>query len=291
MTGNGFTYERPTSIDEACRLKARFPAYRFIAGGTNLLVQIDKGLAAPGGLISLRALPDLASIREAGRLRIGSTATVNNLIDHDGIKRHYPALAQAAAALGRHSIRNLATIGGNLCNASPAADLAPPLIVLDAVVEIAGPSGRRREIPVLDFFSAPKQTALAADEILTAILLDPAPPGTRSLYLRQGRVQADLALAGVALLLRMEGNVCRHARVAAGAVGPVPLRLRAVEELLVGREPTPEVCERAAAAASTAVLPMTDIRATEDYRRRLVYALTRRGLMELAGHAVEEAPA
>jgi CO/xanthine dehydrogenase FAD-binding subunit len=277
----GYDYHRPLTLEEAWRLRGEEPGARLVAGGTDLMVKMMKRrFAVPGALISLRSIPGLRGIAWDGRLRIGGMTTLTEVIGSPLVGERCPVLARAARTMGRVQVRNVATLGGNLCNASPAADTAPPLLVLEAAVVLEGPRGRR-EIPLREFLLGPGKTALAEDEVLTAVLVPPPPPGGRAAYLRKGRVRMDLAVASVAAMLVLEGRTCRRARLAAGAVGPVPMGLPEAEAELEGREVTDAVIARAAAAASLAVRPITDLSASADHRRRLVSVLLRRAVEEI----------
>lgn len=273
-------YHRPTSLAEALRLAADEPAARFLAGGTDLLVAMREGRARPPALISLRRVPELAGISDGGALTIGALTTVADLIAHRGVAEACPVLVEAARAIGGPQIRNAATVGGNLCNASPCADLAPPLLVLDAAVRLEGPRGGR-ELPLEDFFEAPGRTRLAPGELLTAIVVPRPPSGARAAFAKKGRVAMDLALASVAVLLELDGDRCGLARVAAGSVAPRPIRLRGVEALLEGQRLEPERLAAARAQAEREVSPISDVRAGAVYRRRLVGALLSRAVARL----------
>ncbi|MFQ5844440.1 MAG: FAD binding domain-containing protein, partial [Planctomycetota bacterium] len=184
--------------------------------------------------------------------------------------------------LGSPQIRNVATVGGNLCRAAPGADLAPPLLVHEARVRLRGAAGSR-DLPLEEFMLGPGETCLGPGEVLGAVLLDPPPAGARTVFLKKGRVRMDLSLVSVAVLLELEGKRCRRARVAAGSVAPTPLRLRRVEALLEGRPITPAVAAEARAAAAAEVAPITDVRATESYRRRIAGVFVERALSRLLG--------
>jgi CO/xanthine dehydrogenase FAD-binding subunit len=175
-------------------------------------------------------------------------------------------------------IRNLATLGGNLCNAAPSADMAPPLLALDAEAVIAGPRGERR-VPITDFFSGVRRTVLSPDEILLEIVIPAPGPRSGGHYLRHTpRRELDIAVVGVASQLTLSNGVCSKARIALAAVAPVPLRAREAEQLLEGKPVTPEGIERAAEMAVGAARPISDQRGSADYRLHLVRVLTRRTL-------------
>ncbi|MBN1773288.1 MAG: xanthine dehydrogenase family protein subunit M [Deltaproteobacteria bacterium] len=281
---SGFAYHRPTTLREAWRLLAEHPGAALLAGGTDLLVRIRARELQPSAVVSLRSIPELAgaAAERGGGLRLGAATPVADLLRRATVVRRYPLLAQALRVMASPQIRNVATLGGNLCNASPCADTAPPLLAYEARVELRSARGRR-ELPLEEFFRGPGTTARRASEILTAVRLPAPPPGARVLFHKQRRVHLDLALASVAVLLRLQGTTCRRARLAAGSVGPTPLRLRAVERFLEGRILTEEVAVEAGRLAATAVSPITDLRSTADWRRRIVEVRVRRALVELAG--------
>jgi len=275
-----YEYHRPRSLAEALRLKAADPGACYVAGSTDVTVRVRAGDLAPTALISLRGVPEVRGIDFGTGARIGALTTVAEIQAHPGLREAYPVLAQAATVLGSVQIRNVATVGGNLCNASPCADTAPALLVLGARLRLEGPEGHR-ELPLEEFFRGPGATCLTRDEVLTHVLLDPPAAGARSAYRKQGRVHMDLAQASLAVLVEMDGSVCRRALVAAGSVAPVPLRLKPVEALLAGAKLEGAVLAEAAALASRTVTPITDVRATADYRRAIVGVFLRRMLEEL----------
>lgn len=239
-----------------------------------------------GALISLRAIPALSSIENGSETRIGALATIADTAAHPVIAERYPVLVQACRRLGSAQVRNVATVGGNLCNASPCADTAPPLLVLEARAEIQSTAGKR-EIPLDEFFSGPGQTRLAPGEVLTAIVVPPPPPGAKGVFFKLGRVHMDLAKASVAALVVMDGNRCVHARFAAGSVAPVPLRLREVEKIVEGAVVDEKLIASAQEAAMSEVSPITDIRSTAEYRRQIVGVFVKRALETLSVCEVE----
>ncbi|MFV1959009.1 MAG: xanthine dehydrogenase family protein subunit M [Planctomycetota bacterium] len=274
-------YHRPASLAEVFRLLREDGEARLVAGGTDLLVR--RGAPART-LISLRGVVELRGIgiRDTGiggvGIRgIGAATPVADLASHPDLAAHYPVLVQAARRLGSEQIRSVATLGGNLCRAAPCADLAPPLLVLEARAAIQGPQGTR-EVGVEDFFTGPGETCLGPGEVLTAVHLDPPRPGAVGLFLKKGRVRMDLSIASVALLLEADGGRCRRIRIAAGSVAPRPIRLREVEALLEGALLDGPRLEEAARLASATVAPITDIRSTEAYRRHVVGVYVRRAI-------------
>jgi len=192
----------------------------------------------------------------------------------------------AARRLGSPQIRNVATVGGNLCNCSPCADLALPLLVLEAKARIKSLSGTQ-DVPLQKFFEGPGKSCLSPDQILTDIFIEPVSNNTKAVFLKKGRVKMDLAVASVALLLEMERETCRKARVAAGSVAPVPLRLQKVEVLLEGKALSPEIADLAQQVASESVAPISDVRSTEEYRRQIVGVYVKRGIAHILGWSLD----
>jgi carbon-monoxide dehydrogenase medium subunit len=237
---NRFSYHKPKTIEDALQLKNEKRGAVYIAGGTDVMVQIKNQELRPSALISLRNIPELAHIEVNGGARIGALTTITDIIQHPTLAQAFPVLVEAARRIGSVQIRNVATIGGNLCNCSPCADMALPLLVLEAKVRL-----RTSEIAV---------------------------------FMKKGRVKMDLAVASVAVLLDMEGDLCRKAHIAAGSVAPVPRRLREVEEKLEGTILSVQIISEAQKIAKSSVAPITDIRSTEDYRREIVGVFVKRSL-------------
>ncbi|NIM20114.1 MAG: xanthine dehydrogenase family protein subunit M [Candidatus Latescibacteria bacterium] len=275
-------YYKPTSLDEAWKLKKLIPGSRFIAGGTDILVKIKNREVSPPALISLRSISELTGIQSGNVTRIGAMTTISELIQHRALAVKYPVLVEAAGRLGSVQIRNVATVGGNLCNCSPCADTALPLLVLEARVLLQSP-GKEREVPLNEFFVGPGESCIAAGEILTAILLDRPAPDAQATSLKKGRVKMDLAIASVAALLEMDGKNCKKARLAAGSVAPVPLRLYQVEELLENGPITKAKLAEAQKLAVKSISPITDVRSTDNYRRQIVSVYVKRCLEKLMG--------
>ncbi len=288
-------FHRPTTVAQALRLFAaerrRGGRGRWLAGGTDLVVQRDRTLRY---LIDLTRLPLGYVRRIRGGWAIGATTRMADL------EHSKPLLAfangivpEAAGTCGSQQIRNMATIGGNLANASPACDLAPPLLALDASVVLAGRGGRRT-LPLWRFFRGAHRTALNGGLLVEVVV--PAPPkASRAAwsYQKLGRVQSDIAVvnaaAGVALDAR---GYCIWARIALGAVAPTPLRARRAEELLVGRQLDRAVIEAAAERAAADAKPVSDVRGTAEYRRAMCRVLVSRALEECgqrAGHELTSA--
>lgn len=275
-----YDYHQPESLDEAFRLKKTIPESLYISGGTDLMVRIKKREIRPHALISLRSIPNLSGVKNGKIIRIGAMTSISDLLKTTLLHEKYPVLIQAAKELGSVQIRNMATIGGNLCNGSPAADLAPPLLVCEAQVRIQS-AQKSRDLPLEKFFLGPGETDLSPGEILTGILLEPLELNMRGVFLKKGRTRMDLAVASVAALIQVEGNRCLRARIAAGSVAPVPTRLSKVEALLEGAPLSRKLLTEAQKLAAKSVFPITDVRSTANYRRHLVGVLVKRALEKL----------
>lgn len=273
-------YLAPTTVDEAISLKAT-PGTVWLLGGTDLLPQMRAGRKAPERLVDLKRIPGLHEIRELGDggLSIGAAVPLADVETHPGVLERFPLLAECARTVGAWPLRQRATLAGNLCNASPAADTAVALLALDAEVKVASTAGRR-SIPVREFFLGPGLAALGPGDLVTEIVLPGASAGFRGSYLRLSRRKGmDLATVGV-LVGKSNGTLPARWRVALAAVAPTPLRLRAVEELLEARGAA--AADEAAEAARVACRPITDLRGSAEYRREMVGVLVRRGVESVA---------
>jgi aerobic carbon-monoxide dehydrogenase medium subunit len=269
------------SVEDCLRaLAAHGPEAKLLAGGTDLLPQLKNGVLSPRHVIDLSRVARLRSINlDGGReLRVGAAVTARELELHQGVRTRYQALAESGALVGSVQVRNLATVGGNLCNAAPSADMAPPLLALEAEAVIAGPRGERR-VPLSAFFTDVRRTVLAPDELLVELVMPAPPPRSGGNYLRHTpRRELDIAVVGVASQLTLSDGVCARARIALAAVAPIPLRATAAEQALEGRPITTELIERAAGLATEAARPISDQRGSAEFRRHLVGVLTRRTL-------------
>jgi CO/xanthine dehydrogenase FAD-binding subunit len=276
-----FAFYAPNSLPEALTLlQQQGQGGRLLAGGTDLLVQMKERDLAPRYVVSLRNLPELRTISfdPSGGLTVGARVSMRAIELDPDIRAHYAALAEAAGVVGSIQVRNLATLGGNICNAAPSADTAPALIALAATAVIAG-TDVTREVPVEELFQGPGRTALQPGEILVAITCAPPRPRSGSAYLRHTpRAELDIAVVGASAALRLDGETIADARVALGAVAPVPLRLPAVEAALKGQPATAATLATAAEVAEGEVRPISDQRGSEKFRRTLSAVLTRRVL-------------
>jgi CO/xanthine dehydrogenase FAD-binding subunit len=282
-----FEIFQPTSIQEAREIHVhRGPGGYFLAGGTDLVIAIkEKGLA-PRYVVDLKRIESLGGIRENadGSLSVGALTTMREIETSSVITRRFPFLSQSAAEVGSIQIRNRATIGGNIANATPSADVVPALLVLQGQVRIATSSGEK-QVPLESVFLGPGKTVMEPGDILTEIVIPPASANLRGEYIKfSPREMMDLAYVGVAVALVMNGNdnVCREARIALGAVSPVPMRARRAEAVLVNGVINEDSAERAGAIAAGECAPISDVRATAAYRRHMVRVNTRRAILNAA---------
>jgi carbon-monoxide dehydrogenase medium subunit len=278
-----FDFLSPRSVDEAVAfISERGGELHILAGGTDLLLGMREGTITPRAVMSLKKLPDFRTIdysKDSG-LGLGAMVTLRQIARSTQIRDHYPSLAEAALLMASEQIRSLATVGGNLCNAAPSADMAPPLIALDSVVRLIGPEGERR-LPLEEFFLGPGSTALGSGELLAEIEVPPTARMTRYMRLTP-RANMDIAVVGVAAGIQLEDSNVRAARIVLGAVAPVPLRVRPAEETLIGKPLTEAAMEAASSIAAEECSPISDLRGSEWYRRRMVGVLVRRALASLS---------
>ncbi len=248
-----------------------------LAGGTNVIVDLRARRATPARLVGLGKIEALRGIRIAdGRITLGARTTMSEILHHPGLAKHAPSLVAQARVFGGQMVRNAATVAGNICSGSPAADSVPPLLALDAEVTLAS-AGRTRVVPLSEFFLGYKEDARAPGELMTEIAWDIPQAPTADLFYKLARRKGDaITMVGVAVSLGVEGGICSRARVALGAVAPVVKRAVAAEALLTGQALTPALIEEAAGRATQEVDPIDDIRASAGYRRHSVHVLTRR---------------
>ena len=287
------TYHRPATLAEACELGEELgDRARYLAGGTDILVDLKQGRYATDHLIALAGVTELRELSFDGNLlRIGGLVTLEELVQSDVVRDAFPALGEAAALMAAVQIRNRATIGGNFCAAVPCADTPPICMVAGASLRLVG-SGGERTVIADDFFVGPRDTVLQPGEVLAEILIPAQPPGSGSCYQRFARRRASaLAVASVAARLIIADGEIVDARVALGAVAPVPLVAQGTCDLLRGEAPGEGVFSRAGEKAASEATPITDVRGREGFRRDIVEVLTDRALHECvrrAGFSVEE---
>ena len=281
-------YFEPESIENACSILSKLDGKATIlAGGTDLVPKMKTGAARPNAIVNIKRIPGLDSIKEDGTagIFIGALTTLSKLAADPLTKDRLEPLSAAAQSIGSYQVRNLATVGGNLCNAAPSADMAPSLIAMDARVTIATPSVMR-EMDLQDFFVGPGKVNLRKGEFLTGVRV-PFPIGdTRQIYLKHSlRKAMDIAMVGVAVSLSFEKKtgVCWKARIVLGAVAPTPVRARRTEEILLGKTAKEFLFDRVSEQVRQEATPITDIRASHSYRSEMISVLTVRGIRGLTG--------
>lgn len=307
-----FEYHKPHAITEAIDLMGSLENAKFIAGGTDVMVLIRQKKLAPAHLISLRNISDFSFIGIGdgdieGGLQIGGGVTHSDIVVNECIQKRYSALNDATSKIGSRQIRNVATVGGNICNAAPSADTACPLLVLDADATIEGPKGER-QVPIDDFFLGPNRVALAQGELVKGFYMPPFGQNTGSAYIKHTRRQAmDLPIIGIAvrvtikiggseigckdafctidnvsnILRRLEGEqlLCEDVRIAMSVVAPRPMRARKAEAALTGKVISETLFEEIAEIAASEAQPRDSIRGEAWYRREMVKVLTKRAIL------------
>lgn len=281
-----FDFYQPATLQEASRLlKENGPGGRFLAGGTDLVIAMkEKGLL-PRYIVDLKRLPGLSGIRENsdGSISLGALTTLHEIETSALIKKKYPFLAQSAAEVGSIQIRNRATIGGNMANASPSADTSPALMALGASASIASASGERK-MAIEEFFKGPGQNAMSPDEILTEITIPKTSANLVGEYIKfSPREMMDLAYVGVAVVYNLaKDKKCSGVRIVLGAVAPTPIRAKRAEAALEGQALSEALAEKIGQIAAEEAKPISDVRSSADYRRAMVGTMTKRALLNAA---------
>jgi carbon-monoxide dehydrogenase medium subunit len=270
--------------DAIAALQANDEPY-LLAGGTDLLIGMKTDTVKPKCLIDLKGIPDIDGIEYDNGFKLGALATVRDVEVSPLIREKIPVLSEAAETLGSIQIRNRATIGGNLCHGSPAADMAAILLAMDCEVKIATGNGAKT-IGLDQFFTGPNETILNRDEVLSQIIIPKKIEQFKGIYLKHGpRKAMDIGIVNIAILLDADigGGFCNQILIALGAVAPQPIRAEKAEALLNANRLTPELIQEAAEAASDEATPITDFRASAAYRKELVKNLVVKGIQQLLG--------
>jgi aerobic carbon-monoxide dehydrogenase medium subunit len=272
-------YEAPSSLDQAVALlAAEHGEARVLAGGTDLLVQMRTNVIEPVLLVDIKGIAETRQIREeSGGFRVGSAVTGAELKEHPKLKAMWPGVVEAANLIGSTQIQGRATMGGNLCNGSPAADSVPALIAASAMASVVGPKGRR-DVAVEDVMLAPRRLSLAKGEIIASFLLPARPARTGDAYLRFiPRTEMDIAVVGCGLCLTLDAaGICTAARVSLGAVAARPLLVAEAANVLIGTKVDDGPLRKLDAAAQAACRPIDDKRGTKEYRIKVAGVLARR---------------
>jgi CO/xanthine dehydrogenase FAD-binding subunit len=282
---NDFDFCQPRSVTEALEAVSQDGRIVPIAGGTNVLASMKQTPLDADWVVDLTRIEDLKAIQTDGdSLKLGSAVTLATVLEWHPGGAAEGLLRPMAQAFAGPLIRNLATIGGNICDASPAADCSPPLLALNARVRLESLSEGERWLGLEDFFLGVRKTARRADELLTSIAFPRPPPDARCFYYKLGKRKADaISIVSVAMLLRLESGIVDDARIALGAVAPVAMRARKAEGILRGERPSASVLAQAATTAAAECRPIDDFRAGASYRRSMVENLVLRGLKEMTG--------
>jgi len=275
-----FDYYAPDSLAETCEALDRFGSKaKVLAGGTDIIAKMKGGLVAPEILISLKKLVDLQKIEYvAGKgVVIGAQATHNDLVNSPILNDKYLSVSEAAHHMASNQIRNIGTVGGNLCNAVPSADLPPILIALGATIKLVGTKGERTML-LEDLFTGPMKTVIAQNEILTEIVI-PDQASTGSTYIKFGlRRSGALAVVGIGVAVTVNGETITEVKITIGAAAPTPMRAREAEDFLRGKVISDELIAEAGVIAAKESKPISDIRGSAEYRRDLVRVFTKRAL-------------
>lgn len=278
-----FDYFEPKSVEEAVSLLGKYDgSAKALAGGTDLIVMMQNKKIRPKCLVNIKHIPGLSYINYDAKhgARIGALTTLRDIEKSAQVEKGHRILHQVVKKMASPSVRNLATIGGNLCNASPAADMAPSLICLKAKAKAIGPKGERL-IEIEDFFAGPGKTILQSNELLLEIQVPPLPDRTTVVYLRHGkRGAAEVATVAIAASITLEqsGEKCKEARIAIGSAAPTPSRVPEAEKMLVGKVIDEALMEKVAQAVSSAARPITDVHSSAQYRKEMVELFTKRAL-------------
>jgi carbon-monoxide dehydrogenase medium subunit len=285
------TYHAPQTREEAVALLAADPTAKVLSGGTDLIVQMRSGRAAPSAIVDVKNVSAMmAVLGNDGRYTVGAAMPCTGLLRDEGLCKAWPGVVEAANLIGSVQVRNRATMGGNLCNASPAADSVPALIAASATALIVGPAGTR-EVPVEQVAVSPGKTSLAAGEFVAEIRLPVRPPRSSDAYLRSiPRTEMDIAVVGAGVSLTLdEAGICTAARVALGAVAPTALLVAEAGAALVGSKLDDAALNAMAAAVRAACRPIDDKRGTAEYRTAMAGVLAKRTALIAAARARGEA--
>jgi len=283
-----FEYLRPQTLQEAIRvLSENGERARVLAGGTDLIPWVSEELLLPEMLVDIKGLAELKGVVvDERKIRIGALVTFSELIDCDTVREKVPLIFEMAKAVASPGIRNRATLVGNICSAVPSCDSGPVLLVHEADVLVTGPSGQRK-VPIGEWFLGPRATALKAGEMVTAVDVPVPDQAHGGCYLKLGRYRGeDLAQASVAVVALSD----RRYRIAFGAVSPTPLRASRIESLLNGQELTDEIIAQAQGLVSAEIAPITDIRATREYRLHMARVMLERGLRAARSRMFNQMP-
>jgi carbon-monoxide dehydrogenase medium subunit len=279
-----FEYIRAKNLKDAIHiLETEGVDVRVLAGGTDIFVEMKQGQSHPRLLVDIKAIPELSqlSLEANGELTIGASVSLAELEYWAAEQKNWSGLSITARNIGSEQVRNRGTVVGNICRASPAGDMAPMLIAMDARVEIAGPQ-RSKTMPIEEFLVGPGQTALKPGELVTLVKIPQPTSDTGAAFYKIGRRRAmNVAIVSVAARIVLKGaNKISYARMVLGAVAPTPLRLHAAEKILLNQGITDQILEDICELACSVAAPITDFRSTHDYRLKIIKVLTRRAVQQ-----------
>lgn len=279
-----YEYIEPETLQDTVKLLAEYNGKaKVMAGGTDLVLQMRNRVKTPEYVIDISRISQLDYIRydKNEGLRIGALTSIRDLEESEDLYKKYPVLCQAAGRLGSVAIRNVGTIGGNLCNASPSAENAPALLGLSAKVKIVG-ANNDRMVPIEEFFVGPGRTILKNDEVMTEIQVPVPGPNCVGVYLKHAiRGSIDLAIVGVAVIGEFDGKICRDIKIGLGAVSPTPMRARKAEGILKGQKVENGIIEKCAKTAAEESRPIDDVRASAAYRKEMVRVFVKNAIHEV----------
>ena len=276
-----FEYYKPESVDEALALAEKYgERARFLAGGSDLLIKIKLLRVEPECLIDLTGIDELRGISiNDEELRIGAATSLNEINSFPLIKKNYTGLFEATSEMATTQVRNNASIGGNVCNASPGADTVPPLLTLNAKVNLTTGSGKKT-VPLEEFFTGPGKTILSLGDVLTSISMPSLSSNTGTSFIKISRTHSDLPQLNAAAAIKVENGICTGVRIALGAVAPAPFRAIRAENVLKNRKPDQNTFEEAAGVVAAEIKPRTSIRSTEEYRKMVAPVIVKRALIK-----------
>jgi CO/xanthine dehydrogenase FAD-binding subunit len=285
---HAFSFEAPTTVDDAVKLLAAGGSNaRVLCGGTDLLIQMRNAVRKPLVLVDVKRIPEMRRISFDAKtgLRLGAAVPCIEIEESEVMHKHYPGLTEGAHLIGSLQIQSRASIGGNLCNSSPAADTSPSLLALGATARIAGPKGTR-EVAVENFFTGPGTNVLQPGELVVEILIPTPGAHTSDRYIRMiPRNEMDIAIVGAGVCVALDGDKVKAARIGLAAVAPTPILAPKAAESLIGKKLDEKAAQRAGELAIEAASPIDDMRGTAEYRRHVIGVLTRRALLGAAERA------
>jgi len=277
-----FEYVEPKTLGDACQFLASHDEAKILAGGVSMVVLLKNNLIAPSHLVNLKTVPGLDRIEwdDQEGMRIGALNRHRDILFSPLVKKYFPILAEAASKIATPPIRNLGTIGGNISHAEPSADFPPALIALNATLKLVSPQGERT-VPIEEFFTDYYENVLGHDEVLAEIQIPPSPGRSGGTYIKLDKITNSIAIVGIAAIISLdEQGICTNVGVGLGGVASTPLKVEKAKEILTGKKIEETHMDQVAREAQSIADPITNVYATAEYRKEMVYVLTRRALQE-----------